>query len=225
MILVTKLLPIPWWFLVELDLSVRRVERERATGTPWLWPASRDPHRLPLRLSPWVRRLHFFLVTGGGAGTSVSGGKSPCSFLLPANQMHLTIVRIPRFSTLVTVIFGPPDFNSTRSPILNATVPRSFTGDLRSYLKKPRNLYQFSEVLTHLGITARAHSAPAAASIRPELGAKRTYRRHRKCVAFDPLRTSNRSRARRMRKPPQNGRRRLSLYSSDIGRGMSNVGR
>jgi hypothetical protein len=84
--------------------------------------------------------FHFFLVTGGGAGTSVSGGKSPCSFLLPANQVHLTIVRIPRLSTLVTVIFGPPDFNFTRSPILNGTVRRSFVGDLGSYLKKPRNL-------------------------------------------------------------------------------------
>jgi hypothetical protein len=37
----------PLVVLVELDLSVRRVEHERATGTPWLWPASRDPHRLP----------------------------------------------------------------------------------------------------------------------------------------------------------------------------------
>src|SRR5208282_3630111 len=39
--------------------------------------------------------LTFFLTMGGG-DTSASGGNSPCSFLLSANQVHLTIILIPK---------------------------------------------------------------------------------------------------------------------------------
>lgn len=98
-----------------------------AIGTNCLKPPLRNFHAVSGEISLFT----FFLVTGGAA-TSVSSGKSPRSLLLPANQVHFTIVLIPRLSTLVTVIVGPPDFNFTRSPTLNVIVRGSLTGDKRS---------------------------------------------------------------------------------------------